>query len=381
MKADANVNEVSGAAARREMVVGRDQRLDALRGLMLVIIAIFHVPNPVREFAYQTLGFVSEAEGFVFLSGYVAGLVFTRTVFDSGEKALWRRALRRARHIYLYHITAFVILWTVITLGVLKAEVFTAWVPRFFESPGMALLHGVVLVYQPRFLDILPMYCVFILITPVAIKMLMRGHSVALLSVSIGAWVCAQLGARDAVARLLFRGLPFDLGDFDFLAWQILFTAGLFLGFRRRVGATAGARSDRALFVCAYLLAVGLFALRQDLVLPTTSALLWPYASKTELGPLRLLNFAALALVVSHKLFWPENAPWVRWLAYLGRHSLQVFSFNIFCVYFLRGVLDPLEERGGWIQAGAALLCVITLPLPAWLHENRRRFAWAPKER
>jgi hypothetical protein len=82
--------------------------------------------------------------------------------------------------------------------------------------------------------------------------------------------------------------LPFDLGDFDFLAWQILFIAGFFLGFRRRVGAATGARAERTMFVCAYVLAVGLFALRQDLLLPATSARLWSYAAKIELGRLRL---------------------------------------------------------------------------------------------
>jgi hypothetical protein len=401
---------------------------------MLVIIAIDHLPNPVREFTYEFLGFVSAAEGFVFLSGYVAGLVYTRTAVESGQHALWKRALKRAGRIYLYHTAIFVSLWAAISLGLLKAGVFAAWVPGFFENPSLALLLGVALLYQPRLLDILPMYCVFILATPLAIRMLVpayQGHkadedngartvpvrsghepveclplvpgfsahgraasrdgsrsgtsklrpAAVLLALSIGVWVCAQLGVRNAVAHALLPGLPLDLGDFDPLAWQLLFLAGLWLGFRRQAGIasqpsrlpTGNGRTERIIFLCAYILAVILFALRQDLLWPATSTRLWPFAAKTELGPLRLLNFAVVAFVITHKLLWPANAPWLRWLAYLGRHSLQVFAFNIVCVYLLRGLLDPWEQRSGWIQASALLLCVLTLPLPAWLHENYTR--------
>lgn len=396
MNATATPNVAGEPPASAGTGAGRDQKLDALRGLMLVIMALDHLPNPIRVLTYESLGFVSAAEGFVFLSGYVAGLVCTRTAMESGQRALWRRALKRAGRIYLYHTAIFVSLWTAITLGWLKAEVFAAWVPCFFQSPGLALPLGLALAYQPRFLDILPMYCVFLLLTPVAIGMLVHGRcgasrvrpAAALLALSVGVWGCAQFGVRNAAARLLLGGLPFDLGDFDPLAWQLLFIAGLWLGFKRHVSVVGQAsrlpdrtdRTKRIIFLCAYVLALILFALRQDLLWPAASARLWPYAAKTELGPLRLLNFGAVALVISHKLFWPANAAWVRWLAYLGRHSLQVFSFNILSVYLLRGLLDPWEQRAGWIQAGAVLLCVLALPLPAWLHANRRGLAWAPKK-
>jgi len=44
----------------------RDRRLDALRGLMLVIITIDHLPSAFAAFTYQSLGFVSAAEGLCF---------------------------------------------------------------------------------------------------------------------------------------------------------------------------------------------------------------------------------------------------------------------------------------------------------------------------
>src|SRR6266850_5514249 len=67
----------------------RDRRLDALRGLMLVIITIDHLPSAFAAFTYQSLGFVSAAEGFVFLSGYVAGMVYAPFAVNGCWKELW----------------------------------------------------------------------------------------------------------------------------------------------------------------------------------------------------------------------------------------------------------------------------------------------------
>jgi hypothetical protein len=53
-------------------------QLDTLRGFMLVAIAINHLDTELRVFTDYVFGFVSTAEGFVFLSGLVAGLVYTR---------------------------------------------------------------------------------------------------------------------------------------------------------------------------------------------------------------------------------------------------------------------------------------------------------------
>jgi hypothetical protein len=48
----------------------RDVRLDAIRGLLLLIMAGVHVPTPVSHFLQEPLGFMSEAEGFIFLRAF-----------------------------------------------------------------------------------------------------------------------------------------------------------------------------------------------------------------------------------------------------------------------------------------------------------------------
>ena len=54
---------------------GRSWEIDALRGLMLVLMTTTHIPTRFSDPLGQPLGFVSAAEGFVLLSGFVAGMV------------------------------------------------------------------------------------------------------------------------------------------------------------------------------------------------------------------------------------------------------------------------------------------------------------------
>src|SRR5262249_2044243 len=80
----------------------RDLRLDLLRGLFLVYMILYHFHHSwVVNFTYERLGSVSAAEGFVFLSGMVVGLVYLPMLQQQGFKVMAKRVWRRATHIYL----------------------------------------------------------------------------------------------------------------------------------------------------------------------------------------------------------------------------------------------------------------------------------------
>ena len=51
----------------------RQPELDALRGLLLLWMTMTHLPTHASEYANQPFGFVSAAEGFVFLSAVLTG--------------------------------------------------------------------------------------------------------------------------------------------------------------------------------------------------------------------------------------------------------------------------------------------------------------------
>ena len=66
--------------------------------------------------------------------------------------------------------------------------------------------------------------------------------------------------------------------------------------------------------------------------------------SSEQLGPLRLLNFAAFCLVlycVCDRVRWNEvHSVVFSWLAFVGRHSLPVFAWSILAAYATTALLS-----------------------------------------
>jgi hypothetical protein len=56
----------------------RYREIDALRGLKLALMTVTHLPTRLADPLGQPFGWVSAAEGFVLLSGFTAGLVYSR---------------------------------------------------------------------------------------------------------------------------------------------------------------------------------------------------------------------------------------------------------------------------------------------------------------
>jgi hypothetical protein len=178
---------------------GRDVRVDALRGLFLMVMMVDHLPyHPLLRFSRQSFGFVSAAEGFVFVSGLVSAWVYGRILHKQGEAALRRRAWHRARDIYLTHL----FLYSVALLGGLWG----GWrVASQFADFWGAWWHGAVLIYQPRLFGILPMYAVFMLLVPLLLQQMAKGRAVLILGSQHNTVAgCAirggKLGAQSAVA-------------------------------------------------------------------------------------------------------------------------------------------------------------------------------------
>src|SRR6266850_2674865 len=94
--------------------VRRDSYLDNLRGSFHLVMLVDHLPIlfpgmlPLFAWVFECAGYVSVAEGFVFLSGYITGLVYTRVAHESGAVVLWRKAILRALVIYAKYIAAIV---------------------------------------------------------------------------------------------------------------------------------------------------------------------------------------------------------------------------------------------------------------------------------
>jgi hypothetical protein len=101
--------------------------------------------------------------------------------------------------------------------------------------------------------------------------------------------------------------------------------------------------------------------------------LLYPI-DKTNLAPIRLLHFLALACWINAVL------PTGRWLQQpapsavrsLGRHSLEIFCLGVLLAPLVDGV-NTLGGDGWWVRCLTSLLaCAVLFALSAWLDWIRR---------
>ena len=110
-------------AAARPASSQRLWQIDALRGLMLVLMAVTHLPTRLASPLGQPFGYVSAAEGFVLLSGFMAGMVYTRKQQRDGASGLREAFLQRAWKIYACQGALLVFLFTlVMAIGVLLEQ-------------------------------------------------------------------------------------------------------------------------------------------------------------------------------------------------------------------------------------------------------------------
>ena len=174
----------------------RQAELDWLRGLMLVLMTLTHVPTWFGAHFGQPFGFVSAAEGFVFLSAFLVGSVYSQMARKRGFPAMRKAALGRAAKVYAAHVALLLFLFLVLVPFAASrgAHAITDLASFYVERPRVALVTGLALGYNPPLLDILPMYVLFIAASPRLIEFGTRRGWGPLLALSAALWLFAQLG-------------------------------------------------------------------------------------------------------------------------------------------------------------------------------------------
>src|SRR4029453_1076975 len=104
------------AASASARLSKRLWEIDALRGVMLVLMTITHIPTRFSNPLGQPFGFVSAAEGFVMLSGFVAGMVYTQRQLRDGDAVMRDAFFKRALKLYLCQAALLLFLLVVIGL-------------------------------------------------------------------------------------------------------------------------------------------------------------------------------------------------------------------------------------------------------------------------
>lgn len=303
---------------------GRDLRFDSLRGLLLLCMTVNHLPSPLRKLTDQSLGLFSSAEGFVFISGLVAGMVYTRKLRKGGAEALAGAVRQRINLIYVWHAAALMI--ALVAVQVIEHTVgYCSWAaPQlFFQNPWLGAALGLTLLYQPGLFDILPMYCVFVFLLPAVLGAVEAGRRRWVLALSVAAWAAVQFAPPLYLAPLY----PVYIGSFNLFAWQLLFVVGAALGHARAVEPAPQMRFNLPVFLLAGGFASYCWGIQHLGWRPPWPDWLFGVSlNKPALGALRLADFGAVAyLIALAGAAWPRLLTWPP-LAFLGQHSLAVVA-------------------------------------------------------
>ncbi len=325
-----------GKGPREAGLPGRDLRIDVIRGLILLVIFVNHMPGNIVSAAMpHNFGFSDAADAFVLIAGISAAFAYGRVIDQRGLLVGSLKVGARIWTLYVAHLALFVLVCGIIATAIVRTQnpvyVEAINIQPFFSDTAAAIVNALGLVYQPFYLDILPLYIVLLAAFPL-IYVAARTSPLAALLASVAIWQGAVL---------LGLNLPNHPGEggwfFNPFAWQVVFTLGVVIG---RLG-LLGARLPRLLPLDLAAVAVLAFALCVKLSSgdPFGIALLSDWIEslqigidKTNLAWPRVAHLAALVWLVL-RLLGPE-APMLRGrigsgLARVGRHSLEVFCAGI----------------------------------------------------
>lgn len=377
--------------------------LDGFRGYFLLFMTVAHanvyLDTLLGKINHQYIGWVEDAQGFVFISGFVVGLVYTKRMLRKGAADMRSAVGKRMFHIWRYH-AALVLLFLVIALTLpqlgMRVDVLDQQIkePLLFSLAELGLLTGTL------HMGILPMYIMFMAVTPFALRAFREDRVLIVAALSIVGWLFAQSGLPDLAeepvqSALAAAGHPINIGIyFNVFAWQVLYMGGLWLGYLMASGKLDLSFFQRPQAEALFHVAVLGFAMLavMDVAVYTKafgidySRLVWHKLDRGNLDAIYVLNFA----IDLYMIAWLLNAGHTsrhavtraaarglralftaRPLVFLGQHSLQVFTAQIVVIYALSTFLEVYKPDT--LTANILLLsCLPPLFLTAWIHKWAR---------
>jgi hypothetical protein len=385
MEASRALDLPSTAAVAKAARGTRDLRLDFFRGLSLFFIFIDHIPeNLLSYFTLHSIAFCDAAEVFIFISGYTAALVYGQSLKRSGGLLAVAQIYRRVWQLYVAHVFLFVIFTAEVsyTLIAVQSPMYAEelGVGDFLNEPHIAVIRALLLDFQPPFLDILPLYIVLLATFPIVLLALEAG------------WVLPCLVSVVLYTLTLKRGWALHTYPdnhawfFNPLAWQLLFVIGATFGHARAGGAPRRQLprwlTRIAVLVAAVFAMISLSWTAHWIFDPFPALFLKLYyqtLDKTNLAPLRLLSFLALAGATLHFVrldsrFLATAA--ARPIILCGQNSLYVFCLGIVLSVLGHFILSDIDAGVGMQIAvnlvGMALM-IGTAALMQWFKTASRR--------
>lgn len=360
----------------------RRPELDALRGLFLVWMTLTHLPTHASDFVNQPIGFISSAEGFVFMSALLVGRIYTHEM-QHDEAGVHFKLLRRSLKIYGYHLLLLFLAFTVAAAYAVHTHrvAITNLLTFYLAHPATAIIGSLLLVYCPPLLDILPMYVIFLVFTPVILSLAVRIGWKKILAASMLVWLLAQFGLREIVHNwivgITHLHIPLqETGAFNLFAWQAVWITGLWLGAGLARGYTPFRYVPRPAVIASLVISILFIFVRYGWLGPhLTQQALGLQLDKWQIGPLRVLNLVCFSIVLYAMRKYVVKAVSREPFLTLGKASLHVFCAHLFFVFvglaLLYGEVEQLHGRTAVILVTVTFVSLIVVAI----RDVRRRRA------
>ncbi len=353
--------------------------LDVCRGFMLLMMTFNHLMlfpfigaatlhKWTMNAAYGKFGFISNSEGFFFIAGITAGIVYGRLVLQGRDHEIWPRIRKRIKQMYGIYAALITVVAALVFFDYEYYEnwktlhtILWAWIDQpgihyFLDHPLKGFGMGLVFLYQLPLLDLFIVYIFFIALIPCLLKHLKKGRTTYLLIASISCYVASQYDPG-ILKQVLLDYLPVNLSWFHLGAIQILFVTGFILGLLYVKGSLP---SIHKVFIGAVALLMGIAG--------------WLYLTgidiqkASNLGLLRLGLFSLKAYAVFLARHWITFKP----LAIIGKHSLSIFSYHIVLTFFLVFFLSEITALPLALKYVALAVSIATIWIPAYLNERKK---------
>ncbi len=333
--------------------IKRDLRIDFFRGLALLIIVANHIDLFSQKFYFKFSfkwlhpGFSDAAEIFVFLSGYVYGLVYYKFLLNNNFKKLYFKSFLRATQLYIINLVSLFIILALFGLFqqfLIPDLIAAGGSGHFFETPQLSLVYASIMLYAPALINVLPLYIVLLLIAPFFLILMHKKRSLALI-ISFAVYLIPHI-----FKFVNFPAYPFDFSQsypwsrgwaFNPFAWQFLFVLAMDISVSINFFNLKIPNNKTLLILSIIVLSLATtpritFILEKFGLIQTNWIGKVPFLGKRALEPLRLVHFFSLLYLAKsifpseHKFFHSKIA---KPITRCGQHSLEVFSFGIILTY------------------------------------------------
>ena len=362
-----------------EQVLERDLRLDLCRGMALWFVYLDHIPDNICSWlTLRHYGFSDTTEIFMFVSGVTCAVAYRAVQRRDGWWAVIAHTTRRAWEIHAAFLTLIVAIVVVVYWANGDQLADETNVRIVLQQPAAALAHAVILQYRPVNSDVLPTFVILHLLFAPLLWFLLKVPNVAIT-------VSALLYGLVQVYGWNLPQWPRNDWYFNPLAWQFLVVLGAWWVTTGQKPLWELVTSRFAVALAVAYLVFGLIVTLSwsikplEMLIPQfLTELIYPI-DKSDLDPLRVLHFLAIAVLVAR--FVPSdwqglNAPVLRGAVRCGENSLEIYCMGVLLSLVAHLVLQRIS--GGIAPqiavSVAGILCLVALAtLSTWITIGSRR--------